>query len=42
MPLPVLQKILGHKRVQETQIYAKMVEDYQHKVMLEVWNKPSW
>jgi site-specific recombinase XerD len=41
MPLPVLQKILGHKRVQETQIYAKMVEDYQHKVMLDVWNKPG-
>jgi integrase/recombinase XerD len=37
MPVEILQKILGHKKVQTTLIYAKIVEDFQHQTMRRVW-----
>jgi len=38
MPLAALQKILGHSRMEETMVYAKVVESYQHDQLLKVWN----
>jgi site-specific recombinase XerD len=38
MDVAVLQKILGHSDIQTTMIYAKIVDEYKHKVMLDVWN----
>ncbi|GAA3962399.1 site-specific integrase [Hymenobacter antarcticus] len=37
MPVEVLQKVLGHKKIQTTLIYAKIVEDFQHQTMRRVW-----
>lgn len=37
MPIEILQKILGHKKIQTTLIYAKIVEDFQHQTMRRVW-----
>ena len=33
MPVEVLQKVLGHANIQTTLIYAKVVEDLQHRTM---------
>ena len=38
MPVEVLQKVLGHKKVQTTLIYAKIVEDFQHQTMRRIWD----
>lgn len=38
MPIEVLQKVLGHKKIQTTLIYAKIVEDFQHQTMRRVWD----
>ncbi len=38
MPLAALQKILGHKRIEETMIYAKVVESFQHDQLLKAWD----
>ncbi|WP_338813165.1 site-specific integrase [Bernardetia sp. Wsw4-3y2] len=38
MPITVLQKILGHRRLEETMIYAKVVESFQHDQLLKAWN----
>ena len=37
MPIEVLQKVLGHKKIQITLTYAKIVEDFQHQTMRLVW-----
>jgi site-specific recombinase XerD len=37
MPVEVLQKVLGHAKIQTTLIYAKIVEDFQHQTMRRVW-----
>lgn len=37
MPVEVLQKVLGHKKIQTTLIYAKIVEDFQHQTMRRIW-----
>ncbi|OGX89836.1 tyrosine-type recombinase/integrase, partial [Hymenobacter coccineus] len=41
MPVEVLQKILGHKKIQTTLIYAKIVEDFQHHTMQRIWDAPA-
>ncbi|MBG8554024.1 site-specific integrase [Hymenobacter guriensis] len=41
MPVEVLQKILGHAKIQTTMVYAKIVEDFQHQVMRRVWEGKS-
>ena len=38
MPVEVLQKILGHKKIQTTLIYAKIIEDFQHQTMRRIWD----
>ena len=38
MPVEVLQKVMGHARLQTTLIYAKIVEDFQHQTMRRVWD----
>lgn len=37
MPIEVLQKVLGHSKIQTTMIYAKVVEDLQHQTMRWIW-----
>ncbi|OGX88575.1 site-specific integrase [Hymenobacter glacialis] len=37
MPVEVLQKVLGHSKIQTTMIYAKVVEDLQHQTMRRIW-----
>jgi len=37
MPVEVLQKVLGHAKIQTTLIYAKIVEDFQHQTMRRIW-----
>ncbi len=39
MDLKVLQEILGHSDIRTTMTYAKIVDEYKHKVMLEVWSR---
>jgi integrase len=41
MPVEVLQKILGHKKIQTTLIYAKIIEDFQHQTMRRIWDGQS-
>jgi site-specific recombinase XerC len=38
MPVEVLQKVLGHSKIQTTMIYAKVVEDLQHQTMRRIWD----
>ena len=38
MPVEVLQKVMGHARLQTTMIYAKIVEDFQHQTMRRIWD----
>ena len=40
MPIEVLQKVLGYKKIQTTLIYAKIVEDFQHQTMRRIWDAP--
>lgn len=37
LPVAVLQKVLGHAKIQTTMIYAKIVEDFQHQEMRRIW-----
>ncbi|MBD2768482.1 tyrosine-type recombinase/integrase [Hymenobacter sp. BT664] len=37
MPVEVLQKVMGHAKIQTTLIYAKVIEDLQHQTMRRVW-----
>ncbi|RZK90661.1 MAG: hypothetical protein EOO62_34745, partial [Hymenobacter sp.] len=39
MPIEVLQKVLGHAKIQTTMLYAKVVEDLQHRTMRQVWEE---
>ena len=39
MPVTVLQKILGHSRIEDTMIYAKVVDSFQHDQLLKAWNE---
>ena len=41
MPVEVLQKVLGHKKVQTTLIHAKIIEDFQHQTMRRIWDGQS-
>ena len=41
MPIEVLQKVLRHKKIQTTLIYAKIVEDFQHQTMRRIWDAPT-
>ncbi|MFD2785327.1 site-specific integrase [Hymenobacter rubripertinctus] len=38
MAMEVLQKVMGHTRIQTTMIYAKIVEDFQHQEMRRIWD----
>lgn len=38
MPVEVLQKVMGHARLQTTLIYARIVEDFQHQTMRRIWD----
>ncbi len=38
MPVEVLQKVLGHSKIQTTMIYAKVVEDLQHQTRRRIWD----
>lgn len=37
LPVAVLQKVLGHAKIQTTMLYAKVVEDFQHQEMRWIW-----
>ncbi|SFQ48439.1 site-specific integrase [Hymenobacter arizonensis] len=37
LPVAVLQKVMGHAKIQTTMVYAKVVEDFQHHEMRRVW-----
>ena len=37
MPVEVLQKLLGHSKIQTTMIYAKVVEDLHYQTMRRIW-----
>ena len=41
MPVEVLQKVMGHAKIQTTLLYAKVVEDLQHQTMRRVWEQKS-
>ena len=41
MPVEVLQKVMGHAKIQTTLIYAKVVEDLQHHTMRRIWEGHS-
>lgn len=37
LPVMVLQKVLGHAKIQTTMLYAKVVVDFQHHEMRRIW-----
>jgi len=39
IPVEVLQKTLGHADIKTTMVYAKVVDEYKDRVILEAWNK---
>ena len=39
MAITVLQKILGHRDIKTTMIYAKIVDSFKHTQMMKVWKK---
>jgi site-specific recombinase XerD len=39
MSIEVLQKLLGHNKISNTQIYAKIVDEHKHAAMIDVWKK---
>lgn len=41
MPVEVLQKVMGHAKIQTTLLYAKVVEDLQHQTMRRIWEGQS-
>ena len=41
LPVAVLQKVLGHAKIQTTMLYAKIVEDFQHQEMRRIWEGPG-
>jgi integrase/recombinase XerD len=41
MPIEILQKLLGHSDLKTTLIYARVVDDWKNRVMLDVWSSVS-
>lgn len=41
MPVEVLQKVMGHAKIQTTLVYAKVVEELQHQTMRRIWEGQS-
>ena len=39
VPLDVLQKAMGHSDLKTTRIYAKTVDDFKDRLILEAWNR---
>lgn len=39
MGVEVLQKVLGHKKLETTMIYAKICDEYKNQEMLRVWSQ---
>ncbi|MFN8349453.1 MAG: site-specific integrase [Spirosomataceae bacterium] len=39
VPVEVLQKALGHADIKTTMVYAKVIDEYKDRVILEAWNK---
>jgi site-specific recombinase XerD len=39
MTVEVLQKLMGHNKIQNTMVYAKIADDFKHQMMLKVWNE---
>jgi integrase/recombinase XerD len=39
VPIEVLQKTLGHADIKTTMVYAKVIDEYKDRVILEAWNK---
>ena len=39
VPMEVLRKALGHSDIRMTMIYAKVVDEFKDRVILEAWNK---
>ncbi|SDY30521.1 site-specific integrase [Hymenobacter psychrophilus] len=41
MPVTVLQRVMGHAKIQNTMRYAQVVEELQHQAMRAAWDGPS-
>ncbi|GAA4382015.1 tyrosine-type recombinase/integrase [Hymenobacter koreensis] len=41
MPVAVLQRVMGHAKIQNTMKYAQVVEELQHQAMRAAWDVPA-
>jgi len=41
MPVTVLQRVMGHAKIQNTMRYAQVVEELQHQAMRAAWDGPA-
>jgi len=41
MPVAVLQRVMGHAKIQNTMRYAQVVEELQHQAMRAAWDGPA-
>lgn len=41
MPVAVLQRVMGHTKIQNTMRYAQVVEELQHQAMRAAWDGPA-
>lgn len=41
MPVAVLQRVMGHAKIQNTMKYAQVVEELQHQSMRAAWDGPA-
>ncbi|QJX47852.1 site-specific integrase [Hymenobacter taeanensis] len=41
MPVTVLQRVMGHAKIQNTMRYAQVVEELQHQAMRAAWDGPT-
>jgi len=41
MPVAVLQRVMGHSKIQNTMRYAQVVEELQHQAMRAAWDGPA-
>jgi integrase/recombinase XerD len=41
MPVAVLQRVMGHSKIQNTMKYAQVVEELQHQAMRAAWDGPA-
>ena len=41
MPVAVLQRVMGHAKIQNTMRYAQVVEELQHQAMRAAWDEPT-